>query len=106
LVFAKAFPVVRQVDGWIERAGNFTRTGYDLRSKIKGNIDKLGISINVKFDVLNRSLLDYVGEFGCRLLHLSSDIFDPDKLCIEGDFGICETYTREEFMKLFGGRKF
>jgi hypothetical protein len=86
---------VKQIEGGIERAGNFTRMGYDLRSKVKGNIAKTEKSINVKFDVLNRKLLESVGQFGCRLLHLSSDIFEPDKLCIEGDYGICDTYTRE-----------
>jgi hypothetical protein len=67
--------------------------GYDIRSKLKSNIESLKISINVKFDILNRNLLEYVGESGCRLLHLSSDIFEPDKLCIEGEHGICEKYS-------------
>jgi hypothetical protein len=77
--------------GPVQAVGSFTSNIYDLRQKVKRNVEDLGISINMKFDVLNRSLLQYIGEFGCRLLHLSSDIFEPDKICIEGDFGICES---------------
>lgn len=38
----------------------------------------------MKFDVLSRELLEYVKNYGCRVLHLSSDVYHPDYLCIEG----------------------
>ena len=90
IVFAKAFPLVEmRADESTYAVGSFTRTGYDLKSTVKENFAEAEVGVKVKFDVLNRNLLEYVGEYGCRVLHLSSDIFEHDKLCIEGDFGIC-----------------
>jgi hypothetical protein len=42
-----------------------------------------------------------VGEFGCRVLHLASDVFEPNKLCIEGKFGIKRSITEKEFNSFF-----
>lgn len=40
--------------------------------------------MNLKFDVLSRELLEYVKSYGCRVLHLSSDVYHQEYLCIEG----------------------
>ena len=73
---------------------------------MKENFAKAKVGVKVKFDVLNRKLLEYVGEYGCRVLHLSSDIFEHDKLCIEGDFGICKGLTHAEFRDIFADKRF
>ena len=47
-----------------------------------------------------------MGEFGCRVLHLSSESFSPDSLCIEGDFGMLETFTEKKFNQFFSDKRF
>jgi hypothetical protein len=39
---------------------------------------------NAKFDILNRELLQHVRQHGCKILHLSSSVFEKHRLCIEG----------------------
>jgi hypothetical protein len=34
--------------------------------------------------------LEYVKTYGCRVLHISSDVYSPDYLCIEGKNGEIE----------------
>ena len=52
--------------------------------------------MNLKFDTLHRELLDYIRQHGCRVLHLSSDIYHPDYLCIEGKNGEIEYLSFSE----------
>jgi hypothetical protein len=44
----------------------------------------------LKFDILSKEMLEYVRAFGCRVLHISSDVYLSDSLCIEGDNGEIE----------------
>lgn len=52
--------------------------------------------MNLKFDVLSKELLDYVKQYGCRVLHLSSDVYSVDHLCIEGKNGEIEYLSINE----------
>ena len=67
--------------------GPFTRYPSDFRKRVIDSIKGENKVVNVKFDLLTRELLDYVRNYGCRVLHISSDVFSPDHLCIEGKNG-------------------
>jgi len=43
--------------------------------------------IQVKFDNLTRDSIKEIRTTGCRVLHLSSDEYDEDNLCVEGPSG-------------------
>jgi hypothetical protein len=50
---------------------------------------------------LNRELLEYVKDHGCKLLHLSSHVFEEGKLCLEdGKNGLIEYLTIDNLTKL------
>lgn len=52
------------------------------------NLDKLGKRFNVKFEVLNEEQLNYIRDYGCRILEICSSLYDNDGcLCIEGSNG-------------------
>jgi hypothetical protein len=68
-------------------AGSFTRHVNTFRNRIIDGFDKSKKVINVKFDSLTREVLGFIKKYGCRVLHLSSDVFKPDYLCIEGANG-------------------
>lgn len=87
-IFAKAFPLVEVLgDDNIRVVGTFTKYPSDFRKRVLTEVKKQNKIINVKFDVLTRELLEYVKTYGCRVLHLSSDVYNPDYLCIEGKDG-------------------
>ena len=71
----------------IKVVGTFTRYPSDFRRRIFNEMKKQNKVVNLKFDVLTRDLLEYVKNYGCRVLHLSSDVFTPEHLCIEGKDG-------------------
>ena len=52
--------------------------------------EQSNVGVDVKFDLLNRDLLENVLKYKCKILHLSSSVFDEDRLCIEGDCGEVE----------------
>ena len=54
----------------------------------------------MKFDILNREALEYIKTFGCRVLHLTSDVYLSDCLCIEDKHGAIEYLTLPELKKL------
>jgi len=49
-----------------------------------------GQILNVKFDILNRELIETTKQYGCKILHLSSHVFDEDRFAIEGNNGLIE----------------
>lgn len=52
------------------------------------NLDKLGKRLNVKFEILNEEQLNYLRDYGCRILEICSSIHSNDgRLCIEGKNG-------------------
>jgi hypothetical protein len=55
--------------------------------------------VNVKFDILNREVLEHVRNHGCKLLHLSSHVFYEDKLALEGQRGLIEVLTQDLIIK-------
>ncbi len=56
--------------------------------------------VNLKFDVLSREMLEYVKMYGCRVLHISSDVYHVDCLCIEGKNGEIEYISSNELRRL------
>ena len=49
---------------------------------------ELNKNINIKYEILNMMQLEYLREYGCRILSLDSEINDPNgHLCIEGKNG-------------------
>ncbi len=46
--------------------------------------------VNVKFDILNRELIEQTRQYGCKLLHISSHVFEEDKIALEGNNGLIE----------------
>ena len=103
-IFAKAFPIVEVLANQdnVRMVGTFTRYPSDFRRRIINEVKKLNKVVNLKFDVLTRDLLDYVNTYGCRVLHLSSDVFTPDHLCIEGKDGQIEYISLSELKNLLG----
>jgi hypothetical protein len=90
-IFAKAFPLVEDNgSNEITMAGSFTRHMNAFRTNLISGFEELNKVVNVKFDSLNREVLDYIKKFGCRVLHLSSDVYREDHLCIEGSNGRIE----------------
>ena len=60
------------------------------------HLEKTGKQFKVKFDILNKRMLTEIAKEGSRVVHLTSDIFDKDKLWVEGSYGIAnEIYTNE-----------
>ena len=49
--------------------------------------------LNVKFDILNRELIAYVRDNGCKIWHISSHVFEKERLCVEGANGLVEYLT-------------
>jgi hypothetical protein len=60
------------------------------------NAKDSGIEINARCDFLNRQLLSNIKKDGCKLLHLSSEVFEEERLCLEGTDGIAEYMTLDE----------
>lgn len=95
-IFAKAFPIVEKVDETtVKMVGTFTKHLSDFRQKVTSGIKERNKVINVRFDQLNRELLEYVKNNGCRVLHISSDIYRKESLCIEGENGLIEYISLE-----------
>jgi hypothetical protein len=67
--------------------GTFTRHINEFRANLKKSFTDMNKAINVRFDTLTLDVLEYVRDHGCRVLHLSSDVFLDDYLCIEGENG-------------------
>jgi hypothetical protein len=67
---------------------------------LRNNFEELNKVINVKFETLTIDILNYVRDHGCRVLHLSSDVFKDDCLCIEGRNGKIEYLGLEELKRI------
>ena len=84
LIFGKSSPLVEKSSDDIKSIGMITRYSITFRKKMITGAKNSGQKVNVKFDILNRELLGYVKDHGCKLLHLSSHVFEEGKLCLEG----------------------
>jgi len=60
------------------------------------NAKDSGKEINARCVFLNRQLFSNIKKDGCKLLHISSEVFEEERLCIEGDSGIAEYMTLDE----------
>ncbi len=74
-IFAKAFPLVEVKGKDLLIAGSLTRHVNSFRNRVLEGFRELKKEVNVKFDSLNREVLEFIKNFGCRVLHLSSDVF-------------------------------
>eukprot|EP00347_Sterkiella_histriomuscorum_P024050 403332474 len=100
-IFAKAFPLVEVLSKETVRVvGTFTRYPQDFRKRILTEVKKINKVVNLKFDVLSRELLEYVKTYGCRVFHVSSDVYHPDYLCIEGKNAQIEYISIKEMKNL------
>jgi hypothetical protein len=100
LIFGKSSPLVDKSSDEFKSVGMTTRYSTTFRKKMVNKAKNSGQQINVKFDILNRELLDYVKVHGCKLLHLSSHVFEEGKLCLEdGKSGMIEYLTIDNLTK-------
>jgi hypothetical protein len=99
-IFAKAFPLVEVKENNILIAGSLTRHVNSFRNRVLEGFREQKKEVNVKFDSLTKEVLDFIKNFGCRVLHLSSDVFKSDHLCIEGRNGTIEYVHIDELKKL------
>jgi hypothetical protein len=101
-VFAKAFPIVEVMgnENPVKMVGTFTRYPSDFRKRVHDEARKLQKIVNLKFDSLKRQNLDYLKSYGCRVLHISSDVYKKDCLCLEGNNGEIEYLPLEEMKNL------
>jgi NADH/NAD ratio-sensing transcriptional regulator Rex len=60
--------------------------------------------VDVKFDLLNRELLENVIKYKCKILHLSSTVFDSERLCVEGEYGEIEYLSSEDIKSIFSSK--
>lgn len=74
----------------LKQVGPITRYTSNFKTDFLKTAKECHQTVNVKFDQLNREILEYVRDHGCKILHLSSHVFDYDKLCIEGPLGLVE----------------
>ena len=51
--------------------------------------------MNLKFDILNREVIENAKQYGCKLLHLSSHVFEEEKIALEGNNGLVEYLSME-----------
>ena len=72
-----------------------------MRKYIVDCLEKTGKQFKVKFDILNERLLTEIAKEGSRLVHLTSNIFEKDKLWIEGSHGIANEKPTKNLNKLF-----
>jgi hypothetical protein len=77
----------------------FTSTKFDLIPKVLRNFEQSGKEIQVRYEVFNGEVLKYVAEFGSRVLHLTSDVFDPEFLGFEGSIGLCKKMNETELQE-------
>lgn len=56
--------------------------------------------MNVKFDILNREILEFARTYGCKILHLSSHVFEEDRIAIEGPNGLIEYLSIDQLRTL------
>jgi len=70
-----------------------SRYSSDFRKKMKNIASNSGQIVNVKFDILNRELIETIRQYGCKILHLSSHVFEEDRIAIECENGLIEYLT-------------
>ena len=86
--FAKATPLVNMTKKGAIAVSDATRSDFDMRWRILNELEDTGKEYKVKFDILSHKLLKDIAKNGSRLLHITSDISDSNKLCVEGRYGI------------------
>lgn len=83
----------------VKSVGINTRYSTKFRKIVAQEAKKCGQQINVKFDQLNKELLEYVKDHGCKLLHLSSPVFEESRLCLEEKNGVAEYLSIDKLTK-------
>jgi hypothetical protein len=112
LIFAKSFPLVEDIRDNVfgygqqtsvsicgsqvpqnveyKQVGVLARYGSDFRKKMKGIATNSRQIVNLKFDILNREVIENAKQYGCKLFHISSHVFEEDKIALEGNNGLVE----------------
>ena len=57
--------------------------------------------LNVKFDILNREVIENTKQYGCKILHLSSHVFEEERIALEGNNGLIEYLTIDQLRQAF-----
>ena len=61
------------------------------------HLNQLQSQIFIKFEFLNRQQLDYIRDYGCRILEIHPSVYDGEnKLCIESENGQLIKLTPKE----------
>ena len=113
-VFAKAFPLVAvaagpggggRSGGGAEPIGPLTRYPSHFRQELLRNLESQRKVVHIHFDSLTRALLSSVGRQGCRVLHLSSDVYARDEALVgcEGAAGEVDWVPSAQLVELLGG---
>lgn len=76
----------------------------DFRRKIFYEAKESKQQVNIKFDLLNRELINYIKNNGCKIWHISSQVYDRERLAIEGPNGLVEYLSRDDLRDMLGDR--
>ena len=72
----------------------------DFRRKMFKEARESNQQLNLKFDLLNRDLIQYISTNGCKIWHISSQVFERERLCIESPNGLVEYLTRDQLREM------
>ena len=102
--FAKATPLVnlRSKKDPLP-VSDATRSDFNMRDRMLQELEDTGKQFKVKFDIFSNKFIKDIAKNGSRLLHLTSDIPDPNKLNCEGRFGICNEFPIKSLEKTIKG---
>ena len=88
LTFAKATPLVHLTQKEVFPVSDATRSDFNMRKIMCDILEGCGKQFKIKYDILSNRFLNDIAKEGSRLLHITSDIYEPDKLWVEGSYGI------------------
>ena len=88
--FAKAFPLVHKKRNEVVPVDETKRCDFNMRPILKERLGAVGKQFKTKFEILTPKFLKEVAKEGTRVLHLSSELYEHNKLWIEGKYGIAE----------------
>jgi hypothetical protein len=97
-IFLKAWPILDSESQ--ENLGPMTRVSNTFKIDVMRAISQTHKIVQVKFDTLTRKTLQQLKTSGCRVLQLSSDVWQDDCLCVEGRFGELEKISLEELQQI------
>ena len=103
LTFARAHPMVylSKKEG-VKPCNNDTKScDFNMKGHVLQRLEDTGKQFKVKFDILTNQFVKEIAKNGSKLLHITSDIEAPKKLCVEGRWGVCNDITLKSMEKTF-----